>query len=206
MATISDARFAALRTQGFTGSISDMTLQWLQFNGATSKMITDAWREMLVALGAWSDTQAGQRNDAWYLYLGVIGYEGQISDRELDFWNDGGVIIPFVPPVQEDPIVVTQPTDIIIFVPAGGSFTSLAEIAPGALPGALFYRWQGDAGGGWTSINNLLSDVSGHNTKDLTINSTSVADPDMLVRCRVRAYTNTNDFRVFTDVVGLILN
>jgi hypothetical protein len=42
-----DAKWDSLRAQGFTGAMSDMTLQWLQANGATSDQISDAWLEML---------------------------------------------------------------------------------------------------------------------------------------------------------------
>lgn len=84
-----DDKFAALRGQGFTGSISDMTLQWLQFNGATSGSQSDAWLEMLAVLGF-----EGQHNDAWYALLGSLGFEGAISDRTADFWLAGGVPVP----------------------------------------------------------------------------------------------------------------
>ena len=47
MATRNDDKFQALRDQGFTGAMPDMTLQWLQFNGATSNSVSDAWVEML---------------------------------------------------------------------------------------------------------------------------------------------------------------
>jgi len=82
--TLADAKFDALRDQGFTGSISDMTLQWLQANGATSGSITDAWLEVLPG--------TGQRNDRWYTVLGGMGYTGSLNDREFAFWVDGGVL------------------------------------------------------------------------------------------------------------------
>ena len=82
--TLADAKFDALRDQGFTGSISDMTLQWLQANGATSGSITDAWLEVLPG--------TGQRNDRWYTVLGGMGYTGSLNDREFAFWVAGGVL------------------------------------------------------------------------------------------------------------------
>jgi hypothetical protein len=82
--TLADAKFDALRDQGFTGAISDMTLQWLQANGATSGSITDAWLEVLPG--------TGQRNDRWYTVLGGMGYTGSLNDREFAFWVDGGVL------------------------------------------------------------------------------------------------------------------
>jgi len=84
-----DDKFAALRGQGFTGSLSDMTLQWLQANGASSNTISDAWLQMLSALGF-----EGQHNDAWYAFLGSLGFEGAIADRTADFWAAGGVPVP----------------------------------------------------------------------------------------------------------------
>lgn len=84
---LNDCRFTALRDQGFTGQTNDMLLQWLQFNGATSDCLPDAWSEMLVSKGLSPVT-----NDSWYALLGVLGYEGQINDREIDFWCDGGEI------------------------------------------------------------------------------------------------------------------
>jgi len=43
-----DAKWEALR-QNYTGAMSDMTLQWLQANGATSDQISDAWMEVLLS-------------------------------------------------------------------------------------------------------------------------------------------------------------
>ena len=85
MATVNDAKFAALRTLAYTGSINDMTLQWLQANGATADAIPDAWREFLDAnLVA---TPTGQRNDDWYQYLVEQGHSGSLNDMELAFWD-----------------------------------------------------------------------------------------------------------------------
>ena len=83
----SDAKFIALRNMGHTGSIAEMTLSWLQANGATSNSVSDAWNQMLAEQGV-----DGQRNDAWYDLLGTLGHEGSISDRERAFWSDGGVL------------------------------------------------------------------------------------------------------------------
>jgi hypothetical protein len=80
-----DAKWNALVGKGYTGSMSDMTLAWLQANGATSGHISDAWLEMLEAKGG-----SGQRNDMWYDLLGTMGYTGALPDRELQFWLDGG--------------------------------------------------------------------------------------------------------------------
>ena len=89
MATLSDAKFQALRGQGRTGSISDMQLQWLQANGATSSQQSDAWREMLASQLSKPIT-AVQRNDDWYTLLGNQGHSGSMNDREIAFWQAGG--------------------------------------------------------------------------------------------------------------------
>ena len=84
MATLSDIRFEKLRALGYIGSISDMTLAWLQDNGATSNQISDAWVEVLDSfpLGL-----TGSRNDKWFELLGLVGYSGSLNDRELAFWS-----------------------------------------------------------------------------------------------------------------------
>ncbi len=85
MPTITDARFDSLRASGYTGATNDMLLQWLQFEGAAANNLPDAWQEFLVAkLGI--TTAEYQRNDAWYAYLGSLGYTGAVNDRELQFW------------------------------------------------------------------------------------------------------------------------
>ena len=97
MSTLSDSRFDALRLQGFTGATSDMLLQWLQANGATSNAVPDAWDEMLALL----TYSPGQRNDRWWFYLDMSGYGSagsQLNDMELVFWESGGVIVPPVSP------------------------------------------------------------------------------------------------------------
>mgnify|MGYP003670109164 FL=1 len=88
MAALVDAKWDALRAQNFNGAMSDMTLQWLQANGATSPDITTAWYEML---GAQLGPQyTGDRSTDWYTLLGNLGYVGQVNERTLQFWQDGG--------------------------------------------------------------------------------------------------------------------
>lgn len=91
MPTLSDARFDALRLQGFTGSTSDMLLQWLQANSGVPvpKTIPDGWRALLNLY-----QKNGQRNTGWYDLLGDEGYTGSLNDRELAFWLAGGVLSP----------------------------------------------------------------------------------------------------------------
>ncbi|MEH6637111.1 MAG: hypothetical protein V7700_16445 [Halioglobus sp.] len=93
MPSLNDEKFAALRTQLFTGAMPDMTLQWLQANGATSANVNDAWREMLAATLV--GTPIGQRNDDWRALLieqgmDVAAGSDQLNDMSLAFWNLGG--------------------------------------------------------------------------------------------------------------------
>lgn len=90
MPTIIDTKFAVLRAS-YSGSISDMTIAWLQDNGATSSHISDAWKEMLAdKLVA---TPTGNKNDDWFQLLDELGFStGSLNDRELAFWVDGGTL------------------------------------------------------------------------------------------------------------------
>lgn len=90
MPTLTDSRFDALRAS-YTGATSDMLLQWLQANGATSDSIPDAWREFLLAQTG-LDASKYQRNDYWNVFLDQQGYtDGSLNDREILFWAAGGV-------------------------------------------------------------------------------------------------------------------
>ena len=86
---INEVRYTALVAQGFTGQINQMILAWLQDSGATSDQLTDAWGEMLAVLGF-----PGQRNTAWFDFLGSLGFSGALPERENDFWDNGGILVP----------------------------------------------------------------------------------------------------------------
>lgn len=86
--TVNDAKFEALRAQGYTGAMPDMVLQWLHANGATANCISDAWLEMLASQGI----TYGGISDRWFNYLGSLGFDGNVSDRQIAFWASGGVI------------------------------------------------------------------------------------------------------------------
>jgi hypothetical protein len=90
MPAVVDEKFATLRLL-YAGAMSDMTLLWLQANGATANAIPDAWKEMLAAKLVAIPT--GQRNDDWYQLLGELGHTGSMNDRELQFWV-GGAVLP----------------------------------------------------------------------------------------------------------------
>lgn len=102
MPAYTDARFEALRLNGYTGSTNDMLLDWLgtyvttNSPGApTPTSLPDAWGAMLsVALGAGS---TGNRIDDWGTLLVQMGHSGSLNDMELAFWLGGGTLPP--PPV-----------------------------------------------------------------------------------------------------------
>lgn len=96
MTSLTDKRFEVLRDLGYEGQVNDMLLSWLQDNTDDDpKTLPDAWRSMLLTrtglpLGNYN------RVDYWYELLGNLGYEGQLNDREMKFWEDGG--FPIVNP------------------------------------------------------------------------------------------------------------
>jgi hypothetical protein len=95
MATLLDCRHDALVAQFGSGHVSDLMIQWLQFNGATSPHITDAWDEVLTLL-----VGPGQHNDRWHEWLTANGYgapDEHINDAETDFWCSGGLLVPKPP-------------------------------------------------------------------------------------------------------------
>lgn len=87
MPALSDVRFDALRGAAFTGATSDMLLQFLHDGGATSPAVPDAWEQYL-ALKGYPVTGKYQRSDAWFEYLGSLGYTGNMNDREMLFWSN----------------------------------------------------------------------------------------------------------------------
>jgi len=97
MATLVDCRFDALRTQGFSGSISDMMHSWLQANGATAATIPDSWKEMLDII---QPPDPDSKVDQWYIWLRANGYGApnhHINDMLMDFWCSGGTLVPKPP-------------------------------------------------------------------------------------------------------------
>ena len=89
MSQFNDARFAALRGQGFDGSTNDMLLQWAQAFGATSNQLNDAILEMLLLNGATSP----HINDAWYQFIVGKGFVPRHRKyMEFAFVDDVGSI------------------------------------------------------------------------------------------------------------------
>jgi hypothetical protein len=176
MATISDARFDSLRGQGFTGATSDMILQWLQANGATSAAIPDAWAEMLAANGF----AYGQRNDSWYEFLGSLGYTGNLNDRELQFWESGGTINP-------DGVRITQQP--VTWRGIEGATATFTVVATSGDSSPLSYQWQEDTGA-WVNLTDAGT-LSGSTTDTLTISPTALADNNRRFRVAVTNAVNT---------------
>lgn len=86
-----DCRFEALRGFGYTGTTSDMLEQWMSANGgARGDEHGSLFRSFLMAQGV----TPGHVKDMWYEFLGSLGYEGSLRDREELFWCSGGNIEP----------------------------------------------------------------------------------------------------------------
>ena len=96
MPSLTDEKFAALRTQEFTGGVNEMTAQWLtNFGASKGGAIPDMWEQMLAAqLPVVDLTPTGQRNTDWFALLRGLGHTGAMNDMELQFWEAGGVFPP----------------------------------------------------------------------------------------------------------------
>lgn len=87
-AQINDAKRAAFVTQGFSGTIDEMALDFYLAGGATENQINQAAYEWLAVQGF---TQSSLP-DRWKAFLNTT-YPGlSRSDAELKFWQDGGVV------------------------------------------------------------------------------------------------------------------
>lgn len=141
MPTLSDERFQALRDQGFTGATSDMILQWLQDAGATANAVPDAWKQMLLDFTGLPEENY-HRNDYWYQLLEDLGYDGQMNDREMAFWEDGGVL-------STDGVKITTQPIQLCYGEGLHTYTVVAESGNGS---ALTYQWQELLASVWTDI------------------------------------------------------
>jgi hypothetical protein len=83
-----DCEFAQLRTGGYTGSLMEMELAWLQNNGATSKDLGDAWMEFLTAQGFTTGSRI-DRELAYYLSLAMPADGNSLQDQRREFWCGG---------------------------------------------------------------------------------------------------------------------
>lgn len=60
------------------GQLNDLELSWLKANGATSDVLMDAWAEYFDA----QSVPAGPHSDRKFAWLGSLGYEGSLAERE----------------------------------------------------------------------------------------------------------------------------
>ncbi|GAG20703.1 unnamed protein product, partial [marine sediment metagenome] len=149
--------------------------------------IPDAWAEMLAAQGF----AYGQRNDSWYAFLGGLGYEGNMNDREMLFWGagSGGVISP-------DGVRITQqPVDWRGLEGATATFTVVAT-SGNASP--LSYQWQ-ELNGSWANTTDAGT-LSGSITDTLTITPVVIADQGRRFRVLV-----TNTFNTITSQAASLI-
>jgi hypothetical protein len=84
-----DAKYAALVRQGFSGDTDSMETAYYLANGATSNSRTDAEREFLLSQVGVTDAA---NNDMWYQFLSVT-YSGSVDDMLQEYWNS----LPEVP-------------------------------------------------------------------------------------------------------------
>jgi hypothetical protein len=76
--------YDSLRLRGYTGTVTDMLLQYFLANGATSNNLADAEIEFLAAKGFTSGTV----DDRWYAYLASLSYSGTVTDMKFNYWKD----------------------------------------------------------------------------------------------------------------------
>ena len=88
--SLTDVRFNALRTLGFEGHINDMLFAWLSgLVSSNPESLPTAWRDVIVSFTGINPSDY-QRNDDWFNLLGLIGFEGNMNDRETAFWREAG--------------------------------------------------------------------------------------------------------------------
>jgi len=76
--------YDSLRLRGYTGTVTDMLLQYYKTNGATSNSLQDAESEFLILKGFTS----GSNTDKWYAYLRSLSFTGTVTDMLFNYWKD----------------------------------------------------------------------------------------------------------------------
>jgi hypothetical protein len=86
-AAINALSYNALGAKGYTGTLNERMLAYLQASGATSDNLPTAWQQVLVGLG-YSDNI----NESLYKFLGAAprSYTGTINERLYKWWTAGG--------------------------------------------------------------------------------------------------------------------
>ena len=85
MPTVNDTKFDALRTLGYTGSIGDMELVYLQALGATANTVQDAWKQIIDAT---FPVELPALNEGMFAYFKLQGAVGEsFNDVAISFWG-----------------------------------------------------------------------------------------------------------------------
>jgi hypothetical protein len=80
---LANSIYDSLRLLGYTGTVTDMLLQYYLARGATSNSLTDAEIEFLNVKGF----TTGTIDDRWANYLISLGYFGTITDMKYQYWK-----------------------------------------------------------------------------------------------------------------------
>jgi hypothetical protein len=80
---LANSIYDSLRLLGYTGTVTDMLLQYYLARGATSNSLTDAEIEFLGVKGF----TTGTIDDRWTNYLISLGYFGTITDMKYQYWK-----------------------------------------------------------------------------------------------------------------------
>jgi hypothetical protein len=80
---LANSIYDSLRLLGYTGTVTDMLLQYYLARGATSNSLTDAEIEFLGVKGF----TTGTIDDRWTNYLISLGYSGTITDMKYRYWK-----------------------------------------------------------------------------------------------------------------------
>jgi hypothetical protein len=76
--------YDSLRLRGYTGTVTDMLLQYYKANGATSNSLQDAESEFLILKGF----TFGSNTDKWFAYLRSLSFTGTVTDMLFNYWKD----------------------------------------------------------------------------------------------------------------------
>ena len=79
---INDAKYDALRTGGYVGSLDDMFQRLITTaTGFQENTEYEFWKQLYPA-------GVGGLNDVKYQYFGSLGYTGDIQSREYQYWSN----------------------------------------------------------------------------------------------------------------------
>lgn len=81
---LTNSIYDSLRLRGYTGTVTDMLLQYYKANGATSNNLQDAESQFLIIKGF----TLGSNTDKWYAYLRSLSFTGTVTDMLFNYWKD----------------------------------------------------------------------------------------------------------------------